>query len=73
MTITAYLTAWKYGGRPVVMMDGYKYYVVSKHKTQFNARRQLRRLDNPAKIRKIGKWWMILQALPRQYQNGRLL
>jgi len=73
MPATAYLTAETYAGHPVVVDNGYKYYVVSKHKTNFNARRQLRRLDNPAKIRKIGKWWMIIQGLPRQYQNGRLL
>ena len=70
---TAYLTAEAYAGRLVVIDNGYKYYVVSKHKTQFNASRQLRRLDSLAKVRKIGKWWMILHALPRQFQNGRLL
>ena len=70
---TAYLTDEHYAGRPVVIVNGYKYYVVSKHRTSFNARRQSRRLDYKGKIRKIGNWWVILQGLPRQYQNGRLL
>ena len=75
MPTTAHLTNEKYAGHDVVVASGYKYYVVSKHKTQFNARRKFGRLDFPktAKIRKVGKWWMVLQGLPRQYQNGRLL
>lgn len=70
---TAYLTDEHYAGRPVAVVDGYKHYVVSKHKTQFNAHRQIRRLDYKGKIRKIGKWWMVLQILPKKFQNGRLL
>jgi hypothetical protein len=69
---TAYLTNEKYGGRPVVSANGYKYYVVSKHRTQFNAHRASRRLDNPSRILKIGTWWMILQTLPKKFQNGRM-
>jgi len=65
------LTSEKYNGRPVVLVDGYKYYFVSRHKTNFNACRQHRRLDYKGKIRKVGKWWVILQGLPGKYQMIR--
>jgi hypothetical protein len=72
MPSTAYLTDELYAGSPVVIIDGYRYCIVSKHKTQFNAHRQLRKLDYKGRMRKVGKWWMILQGLPKKYQNGRL-
>jgi hypothetical protein len=72
MTIT-YLTDEHYAGLPVVVVDGYKHYVVSRHKTWFNARRKLWQLDYGGQIRKVGKWWMILHGLPKKFQNGRLL
>lgn len=71
VAMTTTLTHEKYGGRPVVRVDGYLYYIVSKHKTQFNARRQHRKLDFRGKIRKVGNWWMILQGLPKDFQEKR--
>ena len=73
MGATAYITDAAYAGRPVVMVDGYRYYVVSRHKTRFNATGVLRKLDWKGRVRKVGKWWMVLQGLPKKYQNGRLL
>lgn len=55
---SAVLTNETYGGHPVVLVDGCKYYVLSKHKTNFNARRQLRRLDYKGKIRKMGNCFL---------------
>ena len=72
MPATVYLTAETYASHPVAMLNGYKYYVVSRHKTWFNARRRFRQMAYRGKIRKMGKWWMILQALPKKSQNGRL-
>lgn len=72
MSVT-HLTHEKYGGRPVVIINGYKYYVISKHRTKFNANRQLRKLDYPAKVRKADKWWVIVRALPKQFQEKRRL
>jgi len=59
-----------YGGRSVVVIRGHKYYVLSRHRTKFNAKRQVRRSDFPrtAKVRKVGKWWALVQLLPKQYQ-----
>lgn len=68
---SAILANETYGGHPVVLVDGYKYHVLSKHKTSFNARRQHRRLDYKGKIRKVGNWWMILLGLPGKYQVKR--
>ena len=65
---SAILANEKYGGRPVVLVNGYRYYVVSKHKTNFNARRQFRRLGYRGKIHKVGNWWMIIRGLPMQFQ-----
>ena len=69
---SAILANEKYGGRPVVLVNGYRYYVVSKHKTNFNARRrlsQLRRLGSyRGGVYKVGNWWMIIQVLPGQFQ-----
>jgi len=74
----AELTTQTYGGHTivvhptmahsVVISRGHKYYVLSKHRTKFNARRQLKRIDLPAKILKVGDWWVVAQGLPRQYQ-----
>lgn len=59
-----------YGGRTVVVIRGRKYYVLSRHRTKFNADRQLKRKRYPfAKIRKVGKWWAIVQLLPKRYQG----
>ena len=67
----AVLTHEKYNSRPVVLVDGYRYYMVSKHKTEANARRQLQRMDYKGKLRRVGDWWMILQGLPAQFQVKR--